>query len=67
MRPYRYIGTTDLQAKAGRLADEIVYNALHGWTTLSGPAKRELRRINRELYRRAKLNARKPLETKDWL
>jgi hypothetical protein len=49
---YRHIPTKTLEESAKKLADDLVFNALHYYTTLSGPPRRELKRISRELDRR---------------
>lgn len=54
MRPYRHIPTADLEARRDFLFRDIEVNIKYGYTMLNGAARRELRRVSRELDRRAK-------------
>lgn len=52
-RPYRYIPTDDLIRMRDKAFRGIQFNLEYGFTDLNGPARRELRRVSRELDRRS--------------
>ncbi len=52
-RPYRHIPTADLIRMRDRALKDLQINVEYGSTSLSGPTRRELRRVSRELDRRS--------------
>lgn len=54
MRPYRHIDSDTLEKWLTKQLNEIQWNAQHNFQMLSWGAKREVRKINRELDRRGR-------------